>query len=120
MGMCGCQPDRHVADDGRNHFRPLYAASAMVKGSSAPVERMPSPEIEHLRAQVDGTKAGRDFHIDTAAALLALLTNIIDAEKEFRDGMGENWEGDPLSDAIDAARRFINLETPAPVIKGER
>lgn len=40
------------------------------------------------------------------AELLALLTGIIQAESEFREQMGSNWEGDPLSDAIDAARRF--------------
>jgi hypothetical protein len=69
--------------------------------------------------QVAGTKAGRDFHIDTAAELLALLTAIIDTNQEFRDGMpkawrdGHEWEGDPLQDAIDAAARFINLQGPA-------
>jgi len=69
--------------------------------------------VEQLQAKVDGTKAGRDFHIGTASELLALLADIIDAENDFRESMGVNWEGDPLSDAIEAARRFIKLETPA-------
>ena len=70
-------------------------------------------QVEQLQAKVDGTKAGRDFHIGTASELLALLADIIDAENDFRESMGVNWEGDPLSDAIEAARRFIKLETPA-------
>jgi hypothetical protein len=39
--------------------------------------------------------------------LVAALESILDAEKEFREAMGEHWEGDPLSDACDQARKML-------------
>lgn len=69
-----------------------------------------SPEPEAYRETVRRVAAAREKRM---AELLALLTGIIQAESEFREQMGSNWEGDPLSDTIDAARRFINLEAPA-------
>lgn len=50
-----------------------------------------------------------------APALVRALTDIIEANNEFRDGMpkayrdGREWEGDPLQDACDVAARLIDL-----------
>jgi hypothetical protein len=79
-------------------------------------------QIEQLRAQLEAANTRisdlqggaerywegrwRDADAQLASARKA-LTEIIDAEKEFRDAMGSNWEGDPLSDACDAARAAL-------------
>ena len=40
--------------------------------------------------------------------LLKLLNAVLDANDDFRAGMPEGWEGDPLQDACIAARNAIN------------
>lgn len=46
-------------------------------------------------------------------ALIKVLKDIIVANREFRAQMPEGWEGDPLQDACDAARSFLDtIETP--------
>lgn len=40
-------------------------------------------------------------------ALRKALDGILGAEEEFREGMPVGWEGDPLTDACDAARKVI-------------
>lgn len=45
-------------------------------------------------------------------ALMKALTDILDAEKDFREAMGSAWSGDPLSDACDAARDLITKIQP--------
>lgn len=40
-------------------------------------------------------------------ALAKALNKILGAEKEFRESMGEHWEGDPLSGACDEARTTL-------------
>ena len=39
--------------------------------------------------------------------LVAALETIIEANKDFRDGMPESWDGDPLQDACDAAEKLL-------------
>jgi hypothetical protein len=41
-------------------------------------------------------------------ALVKALETILAAEQKFRTAMGDDWEGDPLSDAIDAARALVS------------
>jgi|GEM_PF-6986127 len=53
-------------------------------------------EIDRLRAQL--------------ASARKALEEIIDAEKEFREQMGADWEGDPVSDACDRARLLLTDE----------
>lgn len=40
-------------------------------------------------------------------ALRKVLDDILSAEQEFREGMPVGWEGDPLTDACDAARKLL-------------
>jgi hypothetical protein len=40
--------------------------------------------------------------------LVKALESIVVAERQFRDAMGDHWEGDPLSDAIDAGSRILS------------
>lgn len=40
-------------------------------------------------------------------ALKDALKPIHEAHDEFKEEMGDNWEGDPLSDAIEASRRAL-------------
>jgi hypothetical protein len=40
--------------------------------------------------------------------LVKTLESIVVAERQFRDAMGDHWEGDPLSDAIDAGSRILS------------
>lgn len=44
-------------------------------------------------------------------ALERALTDIIEANRDFRDGMPQSWDGDPLQDACDAAAKLL----PVPV-----
>ena len=44
---------------------------------------------------------------DEITRLRAALREIIDAEKEFREQMGADWEGDPVSDACDRAKLLL-------------
>ena len=46
----------------------------------------------------------RDMKQEHNARLVAALNVILDAEKEFREQMGDDWQGDPLHDACEAAR----------------
>lgn len=39
--------------------------------------------------------------------LVAALRDIIDANKEFRAGMPDGWDGDPLQDACTAAEGLL-------------
>ena len=41
--------------------------------------------------------------------LVAALETIIEANKDFRDGMPESWDGDPLQDACDAAEKLLTI-----------
>lgn len=43
--------------------------------------------------------------------LTTLLGAILDAEDEFRECLPHEWEGDPLHDACEIARRALNGET---------
>ena len=42
-----------------------------------------------------------------APMLLRALTDILEANKDFRDGMPQSWDGDPLQDACDAAQNIL-------------
>ena len=53
-------------------------------------------EIERFRAQL--------------ASARKALEKIINAEKEFREQMGADWEGDPVSDACDRAKLLLSDE----------
>lgn len=44
-------------------------------------------------------------------ALRRALDAILSAEQEFREGMPIGWEGDPLTDACDEARKVIAAQT---------
>lgn len=35
------------------------------------------------------------------------LTDILEANMDFRDGMPQSWDGDPLQDACDAAAKLL-------------
>lgn len=39
---------------------------------------------------------------------------IIAANADFRSNLPEDWEGDPLQDAIDAAAKLLELAKPDP------
>ncbi len=39
--------------------------------------------------------------------LAKAMTAIIEANKDFRDGMPQSWDGDPLQDACDAAAKLL-------------
>lgn len=41
-------------------------------------------------------------------ALARALQNIIDANNDFRKGMPDDWDGDLLQDACDAANFMLN------------
>ena len=41
------------------------------------------------------------------ARLLTALKNILQANAEFRDAMPQDWEGDPLQDACEEARKVV-------------
>jgi len=40
-------------------------------------------------------------------ALVKALTRILDANYDFRNGMPDDWEGDPLQDACNEARDLL-------------
>lgn len=40
-------------------------------------------------------------------ALVKALTDILEANKDFRDGLPQSWDGDPLQDACDAAAKLL-------------
>lgn len=50
-----------------------------------------------------------------ALAMREALASIIEIEKQFRDTMRRDWEGDPLSDACDAAAKLL-AAVPQPRI----
>lgn len=45
--------------------------------------------------------------VNSRAALVKALTDILAANDEFRAGMPDGWEGDPLQDACNAARPLV-------------
>lgn len=47
------------------------------------------------------------------AALRAALVAILDAEQNFRESMPKDWEGDPLTDACEAARKVLEGDLPS-------
>lgn len=86
-------------------------------------------EIVQLRAdlaewkQAASVEAGlrREF-LARAQAAEKMLRVILEANKDFRDGMPEKWDGDPLQDACDAAARLLDdvgnaLHPSSPVDK---
>lgn len=47
--------------------------------------------------------------------LVKALEDILEANKDFRDGLPhQDWEGDPLQDACDAAQAALSLVGQAP------
>ncbi len=46
------------------------------------------------------------------AAARKALEEIIEANNDFRAGMPADWDGDPLQDAIDAARAALSSKEP--------
>lgn len=56
------------------------------------------------RARLIVKAVNRDHHFDT---LVKALEYILSAEKDFRNGMPEGWEGDPLTDACASAREAL-------------
>lgn len=56
--------------------------------------------IKHLTGQRD--------------SLVKALADIIEVEKEFRDTMPCGWDGDPLSDACDAAAKLLSGAVGGP------
>lgn len=46
-------------------------------------------------------------------ALVKAMADILEANKDFRDGMPQSWDGDPLQDACDAAAKLLaHVSTP--------
>lgn len=51
------------------------------------------------------------------AVLIGVIQDILNANTDFRAGMPEDWDGDPLQDACDAARfLLIRMGVPLPVV----
>lgn len=63
-------------------------------------------------------RANVDFIIKAANshdALVKALTDILEANKDFREGMPQSWDGDPLQDACDAATKLLGGPVGGPV-----
>lgn len=69
-------------------------------------------EIEQLRAWQRARLEGDDAARAERDALVKALEEILSAEKEFREGMPDNWEGDPLTDACANAREALAKAQP--------
>jgi hypothetical protein len=82
------QQCRSIEVSGCEGYRGAYIAKVI--GNAA-------DEIGVLRAQL--------------ASARKALEEIIDAEKEFREQMGADWEGDPVSDACDRAKLLLTDDT---------
>jgi len=74
-------------------------------------------EIDRLRAAKTAALKIADERAKEAVQLRAQLASarkaleeIIDAEKEFREQMGADWEGGPVSDACDRAKLLLTDE----------
>jgi hypothetical protein len=102
----------HHGDTGRSREENLANAAFIVKAVNNHDALV--AEVEKLREAMKGAAivantAGsllkeKDERID---ALVKALEEILSAEKEFREGMPEGWEGDPLTDACAAAREAL-------------
>ncbi len=49
-----------------------------------------------------------------APNLVKALEDILEIEQEFRSTMPADWDGDPLSDACDAAKALLAAVGPSP------
>lgn len=58
----------------------------------------------HLLRHLKDLLNDRDSKLE---AYRKALEEILAAEKDFREGMPPGWEGDPLTDACEAARRAL-------------
>ena len=47
-------------------------------------------------------------------ALVKALREILEANKDFRDGLPQSWDGDPLQDACDAAQGLLGRVERTP------
>jgi|SRR5882762_2178489 len=45
--------------------------------------------------------------VNAVPALVKALEDILEVEKEFRETMPRDWDGDPLSDACDEATKLL-------------
>lgn len=56
-------------------------------------------------------RANADFIIKACNAhdeLVKALRDILEVNKDFRDGLPQSWDGDPLQDACDAAQGLLS------------
>ena len=64
-------------------------------------------EIDRLQEAKRRALAIADERSKENVALRKALTDIIETNKDFRAGMPDDWEGDPLQDACDAAAKLL-------------
>ena len=97
-GPLGWRGDPHPAQ------RPALEADAMARAAlgDAMIENTDAEQIERLNARVSELLRERD-------ALKTALKNVLLANSEFRAGMPEGWEGDPLQDACDVGHAALAL-----------
>jgi hypothetical protein len=77
-----------------------------LRGKYAQGPTMPNGEPEFGWTQFETPSIQREA-ADEIERLRKSLTDILDANKDFRDGMPEKWDGDPLQDACDRARQAL-------------
>lgn len=81
-------PEYFLGNGGTN--TKLYALYDAVRAEAATRIGQQEKEIERLREA---------------------LREILDVEKEFREQMPHDWEGDPLTEACDRARSALNAKS---------
>jgi DNA repair exonuclease SbcCD ATPase subunit len=85
-----------------------------LRAQLAKSEDLSEQRIQAFRREEDrADKLGREVDDlrDQLASARKALEEIIDAEKEFREQMGADWEGDPVSDACDRAKLLLTDDT---------
>lgn len=76
-------------------------------------------ENERLREQLEKANRSLALQVSRRSKECALLKGIIDTNKEFRACLPDDWEGDPLQDAIDVAAKHLTDEHGQPAARQE-
>ena len=109
-------PPPVIPKDGVRNVVPLYAAppaSPLRALANYIADKIGLPANERLSFEnFDAWFKDARAASPLRARELKLLNSIIDASEDFRRGMPDDWEGDPLQDAIDEARAFVAAAPP--------